>query len=1002
MLSLLFASAVAATYDPDLTWYTLHTEHFNITFHQGEEQIAAEMAEAMEEAWTVLVKEIGTEPRQKVEMTLIDWTDSANGYATGFPYNTIVIFVTTPKEDSTLSYYESWSKTIGTHELTHVFEMATVRGLPQIGRWVFGSIISTHNLAPRWIVEGYATYQETLQTYGGRGEAPLADMVKRSATLEGYFPRLGNLDGYQTDPPGGNLRYLFGQDFIQYIADRSGSEKWKEWVQRYGASLPFLLHGRQTFGAPFRELYDGWKAEATRRYTAQAEAVKAEGVTTFRVLSDPDESCTTPAYTPDGSALVYACNDPRSGSRMWKTGPNGEDPKILMEGRMPDHIVWRPDGRAFAWSEIRVQDLYSSFEDIYLYNLDDKSTTSMTRGARARDPSFSPDGSRMVMVTNGLQNNQLAVLTVDQRLTPLTDNTDHTVYGTPRFSPDGQRIALSVWKEGFQDLWLYTPDGKPLRRLTWDKGLDRDPAWSPDGRYLFFSSERSGIPNIYALDLEQERLYRVTNVVSGAFGPSVRADGKVLAFQHFTTPGTQIALLDIDPSTWKDVGALPIWPEQPMGSLLGALPSPEWPSATAAPTPEKEEEDKEKKRGKGDLPDYPFEHPVSHYNPWPTLLPPRFWLPAGGLTYIGDAFGLYGVAATGGTDKLHFFSYSGWLTYRTDANFFGGGGSVSLLRWRPVLSVGASTDISPYGSIYVNSTSPGGPFLPGVEDSRTRYWDQRLRAYVSAAYPVNTRASVSGYYRALLRQPLDPLPEDPYYAFLPTRGFFSTIGGGYSYGYAKSYTYSISPEDGHAFAIGAEFTPAFLGSVTYDDNNQLVPFTQLQTTAEWREYQTNPWIPNHVFAGRIAGGATFGDKFRYGSYRLGGTWSESGIAVVPDEWRSLRGFYPASASGEWFWMGSGEYRFPISRINRGLGLWPLFFHTLSGAVFVDAGNAFDAPEDLRLADSLVGAGAELRLLSVIGYGGGLYSRLGYGFSVMGDGVPVGSLSGLYLLFGTSF
>ena len=116
----------------------------------------------------------------------------------------------------------------------------------------------------------------------------------------------------------------------------------------------------------------------------------------------------------------------------------------------------------------------------------------------------------------------------------------------------------------------------------------------------------------------------------------------------------------------------------------------------------------------------------------------------------------------------------------------------------------------------------------------------------------------------------------------------------------------------------------------------------------------------------------------------------------------LRGFYPASDSGEGYWLTSGEYRFPIATIDRGIGTLPAFARNLSGAVYVDAGDAFDGPADLTAGSTLVGVGAELRALFVVGWGAGLYTRLGYGVGVHGGGKAFGSLDGLYLSLGSSF
>ena len=67
---------------------------------------------------------------------------------------------------------------------------------------------------------------------------------------------------------------------------------------------------------------------------------------------------------------------------------------------------------------------------------------------------LSPDGSRLLVVTNRAQNNNLEVITVDRRREALTEVTDHTQFATPRYSPDGRVVAVSVWKAGRRDLWL--------------------------------------------------------------------------------------------------------------------------------------------------------------------------------------------------------------------------------------------------------------------------------------------------------------------------------------------------------------------------------------------------------------------------------------------------------------------------------------------------------------------------------------------------------------------
>lgn len=116
----------------------------------------------------------------------------------------------------------------------------------------------------------------------------------------------------------------------------------------------------------------------------------------------------------------------------------------------------------------------------------------------------------------------------------------------------------------------------------------------------------------------------------------------------------------------------------------------------------------------------------------------------------------------------------------------------------------------------------------------------------------------------------------------------------------------------------------------------------------------------------------------------------------------MRGYYPSTRDGEAYWLASGEYRFPLWQIQRGVGTIPLFLRYLSGAVVVDSGNAWEDPADAGLDRTLLGVGAELRLSAIAFYGMSLYGRLGYAFGLTGEGIAPGSTDGLYFAAGSSF
>ena len=71
-----------------------------------------------------------------------------------------------------------------------------------------------------------------------------------------------------------------------------------------------------------------------------------------------------------------------------------------------------------------------------------------------------------------------------------------------RAEPDKETIVYSSIQPSNWDLYLFDGPGSEPRRLTTDPGLDYNGVISPDGRWVVFTSERSGNPDLYVLDLE--------------------------------------------------------------------------------------------------------------------------------------------------------------------------------------------------------------------------------------------------------------------------------------------------------------------------------------------------------------------------------------------------------------------------------------------------------------------------------------------------------------------
>src|SRR5690606_19326954 len=99
------------------------TQHFDITYQAGLEQVARRAADRAEWAHALLTREFVPPPDGRINLVVSDHVDFSNGSASPFPRNRIVLFVQPPAREPTLAYNDDWLQLLILHELVHVFHL---------------------------------------------------------------------------------------------------------------------------------------------------------------------------------------------------------------------------------------------------------------------------------------------------------------------------------------------------------------------------------------------------------------------------------------------------------------------------------------------------------------------------------------------------------------------------------------------------------------------------------------------------------------------------------------------------------------------------------------------------------------------------------------------------------------------------------------------------------------------------------------------------------------
>ena len=232
-----------------------------------------------------------------------------------------------------------------------------------------------------------------------------------------------------------------------------------------------------------------------------------------------------PAYSPDGARIAFVrdwkqivvMNADGSGQTFALSNAGGEFSSIMCAD-------WSPDGTKLVFSGLHSSDRNNM--DVYVVGADGAGLTRLTTDpAGDSSPRFSPDGRRIAFasirdaVPNEV-NYEIYVMDADgSHQTRLTFNTkfDHS----PAFSPDGARIAFTSRRDDNFEIYVMNADGSGQTRLTDNPEQDTDAEWSPDGSRLAFTSSRGGrFGEIYAMNPDGTGLTNLTNADSFDMDPS--------------------------------------------------------------------------------------------------------------------------------------------------------------------------------------------------------------------------------------------------------------------------------------------------------------------------------------------------------------------------------------------------------------------------------------------------------------------------------------------------
>lgn len=568
-------------YNPEYNWYTLKGEHVFVHYHPEAERTAKTVLKIAEEIWEPITSLYEYEP-ETVHFVIKDIDDYSNG-ATYFFDNKIEIWASALDFD--LRGTHNWLRNVITHEFTHMVQIQSSMKLsrrfpafyfqfmnyekkrrPDI-LYGFPNFIASYPIAtvnvPAWFAEGTAQYMR--KEFGYDDWDTHRDMILRCYALSNKMLTWNQMGVFDKTSLGNESVYNAGFALVRYISQKYGEDKLREISHKLSKIWNFTIDAaiKDAIGISGRELYNEWVSFIKNDYKERISDVLNNHVE-GKIIVNEGFGNFYPTFI-DNNKIIYISNkgnDYFGLSSIYLLDMSTKREKLITP-LVRSSLSKIPAEDKIVYAKLSDDNpRWNNIHDLYIYDFKTQKSKRLTFGLRANNPNVSPDGKKIVFLFQKDGTTNLGIVDIDgtnfKQLTFF--NNGEQVYN-PKFSNDGSFIVFGYALKNSREIAKVNIDGSDFSILIKNGYDNRDPVFDKEGN-LIYSSDETGIFNLYKLNMTTGEVKRLTNVIGGAFQPAVDDNGNII-YSGYTSDGFKIFYLPVDEQNKVDTAKKYTWRNNP-------------------------------------------------------------------------------------------------------------------------------------------------------------------------------------------------------------------------------------------------------------------------------------------------------------------------------------------------------------------------------------------------------------------------------------------------------